>query len=81
MRRNSGKKSDARATSAIEAAGWILTRLRCEGQPYSVAKKEFREADGSRTTMYESSRTLEGLAKIVERREREEGHIRREEQA
>ena len=78
MARSRTARSDNKATSEIAVAGWVLTRLRVDGVGRYVAKKTIHEAeDDSTTGMYESSWTLEGLAKQVVRREREEGFVRR----
>jgi hypothetical protein len=67
-----GTRSDARATATIAGAGWTLTRIRENGEGRFVARKRITEADDSETKRFESSYTLERLAKQVERREREE---------
>ena len=67
-RKTTGERSDKRALAVIEAAGWSVKRpLRW------VAKKTIHEAeDESTTLLFESSFTLEALAKQVKRREAEE---------
>lgn len=64
-------RSDNRSTGKIEGAGWTITRRRPDDFLF-VGKKERIEEDQSITKLYESSLTLAGLAKNVERREREE---------
>jgi hypothetical protein len=67
--KKTGKRSDTKATSTIGAAGWILSRT----DTRFVAKKIVHEhEDDSTTIRFESDYTLEGLARSVERREREE---------
>ena len=60
-----------RAEKAIADAGWKLV---VDYPPRYVAKKAITEReDDSTTTLYESDYTVEGLAALVARREREEG--------
>ena len=71
--RNRGKQSDTRSTATIADAGWTIIRRREDGNVRYVARKQKTEReDETVTKKYESSYTLEGLAKNVERREREE---------
>lgn len=65
------KRSDAKAEATIAAAGWDLTRVRAEDHGRFVARQRAIEDDHSVTFRYESSFTLDGLAKNVTRRERE----------
>ncbi len=67
------RQATQRAASAIGTAGWNIIRIREDGQGLFVARKTIREEDDSVTFMFESTYTLEGLAKQVERRQREEG--------
>lgn len=69
--RKQGKRSDAKAETTIAEAGWDLTRVRAEDHGRYVARQRTIEEDHSITLKYESSFTLEGLAKNVTRRERE----------
>ena len=74
MRKKTGARSDAKALSTIEGAGWGLLTARVDGVGRYVAEKRIHEnEDESTTRLFESSYTLEALAKQVERREREEG--------
>lgn len=68
---NQGRRADAKAEAAIAAAGWDLTRVRAEDHGRFVARQRVIEEDHSITLRYESSYTLDGLAKNVTRRERE----------
>lgn len=72
-KQNFGKRSDERALKTIEAAGWKLTGVREGGVGRFVATRDVREEDDSTTRLFESTYTLEGLAKQVDRRMREEG--------
>lgn len=64
-----GKAIDAKAKAKIEAMGWTIISTK----PRFVAeKKVFEEKDDSTTRRFESFGTLEGLARTVQRREREE---------
>jgi hypothetical protein len=65
------KRSDAKAEAAIAEAGWELTRIRAEDHGRFVARQRRIEDDHSVTMRFESSLTLEGLAKNVTRRENE----------
>lgn len=68
-RRSAGERSDAKAVASIEAAGWGVTRMGAR----HVARKTIHERDDDSTTLkFESSYTLDGLAKQVARRHREE---------
>lgn len=69
-----GSRSDTKCMATIAAAGWKIIRLRgVEDSTLTVARKATREVeDDSVTFMYESTYTLEALAKQVQRREREE---------
>jgi hypothetical protein len=69
--RQQGKRSDAKAEGVIAEAGWDLTRIRAEGHGRFVARQRVIEEDHSITVRYESSFTLDGLAKNVTRRVRE----------
>ena len=72
-RPKTGERSDKKALATIEAAGWRLTQVREGGVGRYVAKKSIHEAeDDSTTDLYESTFTLEQLAKQVVRREQEE---------
>ncbi len=66
-----GARSDARSEVAVAEAGWDLTRIRAEDHGRFVARKRIIEDDHSVTLRFESSYTLEDLAKNVNRRERE----------
>ena len=66
-----GRRADARAEASIAAAGWDLTRIRAEDHGRFVARQRIIEDDHSITLRFESSYTLDGLAKNVTRRERE----------
>jgi hypothetical protein len=68
---NAGKRSDTRSEAALAEAGWDLTRIRAEDHGRFVARKRIIEDDHSVTLRFESSYTLEDLAKNVSRRERE----------
>lgn len=70
-KRNQGKRADAKAEATIAAAGWDLTRIRAEDHGRFVARQRVIEEDHSITLRFESSFTLDGLAKNVTRRERE----------
>ena len=65
------RRSDEKATATIAAAGWDLTRIRAEDHGRYVARQRVIEDDHSITLRFESSYTLDGLAKNVTRRERE----------
>jgi hypothetical protein len=65
------KRSDAKAEATIAAAGWDLTRIRAEDHGRFVARQRVIEEDHSVTLRFESSLTLDGLAKNVTRRQRE----------
>ncbi len=73
MKRDRGKQIDAKATASVEAFGWTVSKV----GPRHVARKRVIHEDHSETFMFESTYTLEGLAKIVKRREREEATNRR----
>lgn len=68
-----GRQADAKAEATIAAAGWDLTRIRAEDHARFVARQRTIEDDHSITLRFESSYTLDGLAKNVLRRERETG--------
>jgi len=69
--RDRGAEAIRRAEKAIADAGWKLV---VDYPPRYVAKKSITEReDDSTTTLYESDYTVEGLAALVARREREEG--------
>ena len=68
---NMAKRSDAKAEAALAAAGWDLTRIRAENHGRFVARQRVIEDDHSITLRFESTYTLEGLAKNVQRRVRE----------
>lgn len=72
-------RSDNRSTAKIEGAGWTIIQRRASYAPRFVALKQRIEEDHSVTKLYESSLTLAGLAKNVERREREESRPTRPE--
>ena len=67
------ERADARAVRTIEENGWALIAVREGGIGRFVAEKTIREDDDSVTRMFESTYTLDGLAKQVTRRMREEG--------
>ena len=67
--REQGRRSDAKATKAIEAAGWTLSERSVRGR--YVATKRVIEDDHTITRKFESSYTLDGLRINVTRRERE----------
>ena len=67
------KMATLRALTAMEQAGWSLIRQRADGQGLFVARKTIREEDDTVTHLFESTYTLEDLAKQVDRRQREEG--------
>jgi len=67
------EQAQRRAASAIGMAGWNIIRVREGGVGLFVARKTIREEDDSATHLFESTYTLEGLAKQVDRRQREEG--------
>ena len=72
-KQSTGQRSDAKALAAIAAAGWGLASAPVEGWGrYSAVKTIHEHEDDSTTHLYESSLTLEGLAKQVKRREAEE---------
>ena len=62
-----GRRADAKSLAAIQAAGWTHTH----NETRHVASKRVIEEDHSITWKFESSYTLEGLARNVARRERE----------
>lgn len=68
-----GQRSDARAMSQIGDSGWDLIRIREPEHGFGrfVARKRIIEDDHSVTLRFESSLTLGGLARNVQRRERE----------
>lgn len=68
-----GEAIDARATAQIVAAGWDVATH----GPRFVASKRVIEDDHSITRKFESTYTLEGLARNVKRREREESNENR----
>lgn len=63
------KQAVDRALKAIEAAGWTVTATL--GGRFVARKRRF-EDDESVTLLFESDYTIEGLAALVNRREREE---------
>ena len=65
------RRSDEKATATIADAGWDLTRVRAVDHGRYVARQRVIEDDHSITLRFESSYTLDGLAKNVTRRERE----------
>lgn len=67
-RARKGEAIDARAQARIEGAGWTVI----DTGHHVVAKKRIIEENHSETFLFESSFTLEALAKNVKRREREE---------
>lgn len=69
--RRQAQRSDAKAEATIAAAGWDLTRVRAVDHGRFVARQRVIEDDHSITLRFESSFTLDGLAKNVQRRERE----------
>ncbi len=69
--RNQARRADEKAEATIAAAGWDLTRIRAEDHGRFVARQRVIEEDHSITQRFESSYTLDGLAKNVTRRERE----------
>jgi hypothetical protein len=69
--RKQGKRSDTKSEATIAAAGWDLTRIRAEDHGRFVARQRVIEEDHSVTLRFESSLTLDGLAKNVTRRQRE----------
>ena len=69
--RNQARRADEKAEATIAAAGWDLTRIRAEDHGRFVARQRVIEEDHSITLRFESSYTLDGLAKNVVRRERE----------
>ena len=82
-RPKTGERSDTRSLAKIAEAGW--TMLRHRGLPYMTTAKVAKDApryvavkripereDDSTTILFESSYTLEALAKQVVRREEEE---------
>ena len=72
--RDRGAEAVAKAEKAIAAAGWIIIQRKASYAPRFVAVRRFTEReDDSTTTLYESDYTVEGLAALVARREREEG--------
>jgi hypothetical protein len=78
MTRRRTARADQKALATLAAAGWRLIGKRPEHERW-VAEKDINELDDDSTTrMFESSLTLEALAKQVERREREEGFVRKE---
>lgn len=70
-RRPRVNRSDERAMEVIAEAGFDLTRIRAEDHGRFVARQRVIEDDHSITWRWESSYTLEGLAKNVQRRVRE----------
>ena len=73
-RRSTGARADANATRSVTDAGWEIIRVRENGDGRFVAqKKVYEREDESVTKLFESDYTLEGLARAVQRREREEG--------
>ena len=73
MKPKRGERSDLKAAAAIWAAGWkiILSPERSTGR-YVAEKREYEDDGESVTRKFESDYTLSGLARIVQRREREE---------
>lgn len=75
-RRNAvARRRDAaldKARRTIESAGWGVTVANPLGTQRFVACKPLNEEDGSTTKLFESAFTLEDLARVVLRREREE---------
>ena len=71
--RDRGQEAIRKATSAIEAAGWKITRRRPENPLFVAVKRLTEREDDSTTSLFESDYTVEGLAALVARREREEG--------
>ena len=59
----------AKAILVIVDAGWVMTP---EGTRYVAKKRIHEREDDTTTTLYESDYTVEGLAALVTRREREE---------
>lgn len=76
--RQSAKRRSAeavnRASSAIREAGWSMRLMVSPTRSIGryVATKRTTESDDTVTTLYESDYTIEGLAALVRRREREE---------
>ena len=77
MKKTRRPSPQARARQAIERAERDITAAGWTVRPVDVrfvATKRFTEPeDDSTTTLYESDYTVEGLAALVARREREEG--------
>ena len=85
-KRRAPRNNDAKAEATIAAAGWVLIKRRRlmpvvittspakleEASKRFVAAKRITEDDDTVTHRYESSYTIEDLAKAVVRREREE---------
>jgi hypothetical protein len=71
-RKDRGQTSDERALAKVRDAGWSLIRSREAGDVRYVARKQITEEDDSVTSLFESDYTVEGLARAVIRREREE---------
>lgn len=61
----------ARALRTILEAGWTLAPN--NGARFVAIKRVHEREDESTTSLYESDYTIEGLAALVARREREEG--------
>jgi hypothetical protein len=67
-----GERVDARGKNEIAASGWEITARPGDGHARWVAVKVVRSDDEERR-LFESSYTLDGLARQVRRREVEEG--------
>ncbi len=69
--RNRGQEAIARALRTILENGWTVAPH--NGTRYVARKRVTEREDDSTTSLYESDFTIEGLAALVARREREEG--------
>lgn len=71
--RDRAQESINRAIAAIDRAGWRSSFERHANGRFVAFKTIHEREDESTTTLYESDYTIEGLASLVARREREEG--------
>jgi len=72
--RDRGQEAINRAIRVIDEAGWKSSFLKHPTTGRFVAVKYVHEReDDSTTSLFESDYTVEGLAALVTRREREEG--------
>lgn len=65
-----GEQAIARALRTILERGWTVAPM--NGTRFVAVKRIHEREDESTTSLYESDYTIEGLAALVARREREE---------